>query len=208
MSRCVILSAAPVTDPAAQRGLLQPGDWFVAADGGLRLAQALGVHPAAVVADFDSGQEPEEDGLEIIRYPVEKDVTDTQAAAMLALERGYRDFLLLGCTGGRLDHTMGNLSVLLYILRRGGSALLADEDNRVRLLAPGDYTVPAEKGFHLSLVPFGGDVRGVTLRHVKYPLADAVLSEEETLGISNEFLDCPAQISFREGRLLLFFSRD
>ena len=109
MSRCVILSAAPVTNPAALRGLLQPGEWFVAADVGLRLAQALGVRPAVVVADFDSGQEPEEDGLEIIRYPVEKDVTDTQAAAMLALERGYRDFLLLGCTGGRLDHTMGNL---------------------------------------------------------------------------------------------------
>lgn len=59
---------------------------------------------------------------------------------MLALERGYRDFLLLGCTGGRLDHMMGNLAVLLYIRRRGGSALLADENNRARLLAPG--TIP------------------------------------------------------------------
>lgn len=208
MRRCVILSAGPVADPAALRELLRPDDWFVAADGGLRLAQALGVRPEVLVADFDSGREPEGDELEIVRYPVEKDVTDTQAAVMLALERGYRDFLLLGCTGGRLDHMMGNLAVLLYIRRRGGSALLADENNRARLLAPGDYTVPVEKGFHLSLVPFGGDARGVTLRQVKYPLTDAVLSEEETLGISNEFLDCPAQISFREGRLLLFFSRD
>ena len=53
-NRCVILSAGPVEDAGRLRGLLRPDDWVIAADGGLRLAQRVGVRPAAVGADFDS----------------------------------------------------------------------------------------------------------------------------------------------------------
>ena len=208
LSRCVILGAGPVEEPAVLTPLLRPDDWFIAADGGMALAVSLGVRPAVLVADFDSGQELANSPAEVLRLPVEKDWTDTMAAAMLALERGYRDFLLLGCTGGRLDHTMANIAVMQYILNRGGQAVMADECNRVRLLRPGCHVVPPLAGWKLSLFPFGGEVSGITLRQVKYPLTDAKLEPEDSVGVSNEFLDCPAEISFREGCLLLFFSRD
>lgn len=100
MSRCVILSAGPVEDPEALRPLLRDDDWFIAADGGMRLAERLGVTPGLIVADFDSGEAPRETRAEVLRLPAEKDWTDTMAAAMAGLERGFRDFLLLGCTGG------------------------------------------------------------------------------------------------------------
>ena len=126
MSRCVILSAGPVEDSERLRPLLKKDDWIIAADGGGRLAAALGVKPAGLVADFDSSAPPDTGGdTEIVRLPMEKDWTDTQAAAMLALDRGYRDFLLLGCTGGRLDHTLANIAVLLYLLRNHRKAQVA-----------------------------------------------------------------------------------
>ena len=208
MSRCVILSAGPVEDPEVLRPLLRDDDWFIAADGGMRLAERLGVTPGLIVADFDSGEAPRETRAEVLRLPAEKDWTDTMAAAMAGLERGFRDFLLLGCTGGRLDHTIANLAVMLYIHRQGGTPMMADERNRVFLYAPSSFTIPPQKGWKLSLFPYGGEVRGVTLRDVRYLLTDATLTTDNPVGVSNEFLDCPARISFQEGILLLLFSKD
>ena len=103
-SRCVILSAGPFSDPKMLAGYLLPDDYIIAADGGWRLAQQMGVVPAMLVADFDSlGMFAVPDGVEVISLPVEKDVTDTAEALRLGYEAGYRSFLLLGCTGGRLD---------------------------------------------------------------------------------------------------------
>ena len=94
MNRCVILSAGPVEDCSLLRPLLRE-----AADGGERLARDLGIQPNLLVADFDSSIPPETAGeLEIVRLPAEKDWTDTLAAAMMDLESGYREFLLLVCT--------------------------------------------------------------------------------------------------------------
>lgn len=208
MKRCVILGAAPVKEPGELTALLRPDDWFIAADGGLALAQALGVRPAVLVADFDSGREPAAGPIEIHRLPVEKDWTDTMAATMLALERGYRNFLLLGCIGGRFDHTMANLATMQYIVSRGGQVMMADTCNRIQLLGPGDYEIQPMNGWKLSLFPFGGKASGITLRQVKYPLTDAVLNPEDSIGVSNEFLDCPAGISLGNGHVLLIFSRD
>ena len=209
MSRCVILSAGPVEDSERLRPLLKTDDWIIAADGGGRLAAALGVKPAVLVADFDSSAPPDTGGdTEIVRLPTEKDWTDTQAAAMLALDRGYRDFLLLGCTGGRLDHTLANIAVLLYLLRRGADALLADERNFLRLYGPGRYRVERRAGYKLSLFPYGGEVEGITVKNVRYPLEKARLTPDNSLGVSNEFLENPAEISFDKGVLMVFLSKD
>ncbi len=209
MSRCGILSAGPVEDSERLRPLLKTDDWFIAADGGGRLAAALGVKPAVLVDDFDSSETPDTGGdTEIVRLPMEKDWTDTQAAAMLALDRGYRDFLLLGCTGGRLDHTLANIAVLLYLLRRGADALMADERNFLRLYGPGRYRVERRAGYKLSLFPYGGEVEGITVKNVRYPLEKARLTPDNSLGVSNEFLENPAEISFDKGVLMVFLSKD
>ena len=212
MNRCVILSAGPVEDCSLLRPLLREDDWIIAADGGERLARDLGIQPNLLVADFDSSIPPETAGeLEIVRLPAEKDWTDTLAAAMLALERGYREFLLLGCTGGRLDHTVANFAVLLYLLRHGAAAVLADEQNTLRLFHPGSSQIPKLPGWKLSLFPYGGDVEGITVKNVRYPLEKARLSPDYPLGVSNEFLDRgaePAEITFDKGVLMVFLSKD
>ena len=58
---------------------------------------------------------------ETIVLPCEKDDTDTVFAVKEALKRGFQDFLLIGVIGGRLDHTLGNVSLLLMLDAHGRS---------------------------------------------------------------------------------------
>ena len=120
----------------------------------------------------------------------------------------YRELLLCGCTGGRLDHTASNLVLLEWIADHGGRALLVDADNEVRLLDSGVLRLTNRPCYHyLSLVPLDRRVTGVTLRGLKYPLTDAVLTRGDTLSVSNEPLGDEVEICLSAGRALLIRSQ-
>ena len=209
MNRCVIVCAGPFRDPLTLAGHLQPTDYVMAADGGWQLASLMGVTPAVLVADFDSMPIPAmPDDVKVITLPVEKDVTDTAKALETAYEAGYREFLLLGCTGGRLDHYQATLTAAAEYAGKGCEITLADEQNEIRLLTPGDYIFPVCPEEKVSLFAFGGDVTGLFVEGMKYPLADFALSPFDPLCVSNECLEEDACISFKSGTLLLFFSKD
>ena len=210
MKRCVIFASGPVSDPEQLIPLLREEDYIVAADGGISLAERMNCTPDLVVADIDSGsrERAECTGAELHILPREKDRTDTQEAAMVAFDRGYREFLLLGCTGGRLDHMVGAFCVLEWIVRQGGSAVLADERNRLMLMRPGEWEIPPKAGWKLSLFAYGGPVEGLTLEQVQYPLTQATLTTDNPVGVSNEFGNKPAKIRFHSGMLMVFLSKD
>ena len=112
------------------------------------LADRLGIKPDCLVADFDSLKAGADFEVPVHRLPKRKDDTDTMAAARLGLELGFKDFLLLGASGGRLDHTFANFSVMLYLLKNGAKAVLADEQNTARIFLPGTvYIEPVEGHF-------------------------------------------------------------
>lgn len=208
-NRCVILSAAPYTDPDVLAGYLLPDDCVVAADGGWRLAAAMGITPAMLVADFDSLAASVPLGaIEVVSLPVEKDVTDTAEALRLAYEKGYRSFLLLGCTGGRLDHWQAALTVAAEYARKDCEVILADEQNEIHLLTPGSYAYPACPGEKISLFAFGGEVTGLFIDGLKYTVTDYTLSPFDPLCVSNEWQEEDACISFKSGLLMLYFSKD
>lgn len=207
--RCVILSAGPYRDPTALAGYLLPDDHIIAADGGWILASQMGIVPAMLVADFDSldiASLPED--VERITLPVEKDMTDTAEALRLAYEAGYRSFLLLGCTGGRLDHWQATVAVAADYARRNCEVVLADEQNEIHLLTSGSYVYPACPDEKISLFAFGEDVTGLFADGLKYPIADYRLSPYDPLCVSNEWVEETACISFKSGLLMLYFSKD
>lgn len=208
-NRCVILSAGPYRDPLALSGYLLPDDYIIAADGGWQLAMQMGVKPAMLVADFDSlGVPAVSEGTEVVSLPVEKDVTDTAEALRLGYEAGYRSFLLLGCTGGRLDHWQAALTVAADYARRDCEIVLADEQNEIHLLSPGSYVYPACPDEKISLFAFGGNVTGLFMEGLKYSVSDYTLSPFDPLCVSNECVEETACISFKTGLLMLYFSKD
>lgn len=202
MERCVIIGGAPISNYERAKEALQPGDHVIYCDCGLRHMPLLGLEPGLIVGDFDSHPRPDLPA-ETICLPREKDDTDTFFAAKEALRRGYRDFLLLGVFGGRLDHTLANVSILLYLHSRGCRAVARDDHSEMEIVGSVPVCVP-DTFAYFSVLNITGDVRGIEISGAKYPLSDGEIECEYQYGVSNEPLPgCTAKISAREGRLLL-----
>ncbi len=201
MRRCVIVGGAPIERAEELRAYLRADDFMIYCDCGLRHEDALGRAPDLIVGDFDSHAEVHA-AAETIVLPHVKDDTDSFFAAKEALRRGFRDFLLLGAVGARLDHTLGNLSAALMLDGAGAKVRLADDYSEMELVSS-EASVTDDFPY-FSLLPLGGAAEGVTVTGAKFPLRDAVLRPDSSLGVSNEVLPGEtARIRVGAGRLLL-----
>lgn len=199
MSRCVIISACPVSPELAEA--LRPDDFIIACDAGYRNCAPLGRRPNIIVGDFDTAPCPEQQDDDIIVLPHVKDDTDTQYAARWLLEHGYDEITMLGALGGaRLEHTLANLATGLYLAKNGVNVLLADERSEIRFLVPGRELVLHQGSWkYLSVFPMEGTLTGVCIRGAYYPLEGASLTADYPLGVSNEFTSEAAQLSCTGG---------
>ncbi len=207
---CIIIGAAPGMPLAwLDRALIARSE-IIAADGGYQTAQRAGLTVEFWVGDADSaGDVPDAPGLFCERLPCEKDFGDVHTAVERALARGMREIVLVGCSGGRLDHFLADVALLERIERAGAHGELRDAQNRLFFLAPGRHIVPRDAAFsYLSLLALDETLTGVTLSGVKYPLAGATLRREMPIGISNEWTADEAEIVISSGRALCVLSRD
>ena len=202
MARCVIVSGAPIGDYSRIRRYLRPDDFFIFCDGGLRHRAGLHAEADLIVGDFDSCEKPA-GGAEIIELPREKDDTDTVFAAREAVRHGFDDFLLLGAAGGRMDHTIGNLSLLLWLDGLGKTVLLADDWSDIQPVSRNRALIP-DSVKYFSLLNICGTARGIDITGAKYPLKNGEIRCDWQYGISNEVIPGKtAAVSVREGCLLL-----
>ena len=202
MKRCVIIGGADIQNYSFIREKIQPGDYCIFCDSGLKHLDALHVTPALITGDFDSHENPLLD-VETIVLPCEKDDTDTVFAVKEALRRGFDDFLLVGVIGARLDHTLGNVSILLYLDSSGKKGCIIDDYSEMEIVSRKPAIVGGQYSF-FSLLNISGAARGITITGAKYPLDHAEISCEYQYGISNEVLPGKeAVISVEYGRLLL-----
>ncbi len=202
MRRCVVIGGAEIRNYAVIRSAMREDDFCIFCDSGLRHMEALGVFPDLIVGDFDSHPNP---GLaaETIVLPCEKDDTDTVYAVREAVKRGFEEFLLLGVIGGRLDHTLGNVSILVYLHSLGLKACIIDDYSRMRIVAEEPAYI-GDSFAYFSLLNITGTARGITIENAKYPLQDAEITCGYQYGVSNEVLPGKtAMVSVREGMLLL-----
>lgn len=189
--------------------LPQQGDLVIAADGGYRHALACGAAVQVLLGDFDSlGEASLPEGLEVHRLPPEKDLTDTQLAVDLALQRGATELVLVGGLGGRLDHTLSNLAILERLEAQHLHGLITNGKNRVRFLRNNSTLIPRSSYRYLSLIAADEVVRGVTVEGCKYPLKRARLTRTLQYAVSNELTGNCALIDVRRGGVWIVESRD
>lgn len=179
------------------------GDFVIAADAGLKHCTEAWVAPDLILGDFDSlGGAPE--GGDVLQLPVEKDDTDTIYAMRVGLERGYTDFVVYGGTGGsRADHTIANLQGLLFLSSHGAHCRMYGDGVVWSVLHNEKVSFPAGCGGTLSLFCMDGAARGVTIRGLKYELADAEIRSDFPIGVSNSFTGAAASIEVRGGTLIM-----
>ena len=200
--RCVIVGGARIRNYQTLWEYLNPNDFNIFCDSGLYHQEALGIEPNLIVGDFDSHPNPHLDH-ETIVLPCEKDDTDTVFAVKEAVKRGFDDFLLLGAAGGRLDHTIGNVSILLMLHRQGKCALLVDDYSEMEIVSKDPVCIDGSFPF-FSLLNISGIAEGITVEGAKYPLRDAEVQCTYQYCISNEVLPGhQAKVSVGKGELLL-----
>ncbi|MCI7619904.1 MAG: thiamine diphosphokinase [Firmicutes bacterium] len=205
MRRCVIVGGASIGDYRTVGAMLRQDDYVIYCDCGLRHMDGLGAEPDLIVGDFDSYSNPEM-GTETIVLPCEKDDTDTVFAVKEAIKRGFEDFLLVGVVGERLDHTLGNVSILLMLDSTGKKGTIIDDYSEIEIVSDRceKPCIIDDSYVYFSLINISGTARGVTIRGAKYPLENAEITCEYQYGVSNEVLPgCTAEVSVGEGRLLL-----
>lgn len=214
--KVLIISGGHIDDVFALEWLQQNSyDLLIAADSGMNFLYRNGLTPDVIAGDFDSvsdeaymhfSQMPE---IELIRLNPIKDDTDTEFVIREAIRRGAKEITILGGTGTRLDHVIGNIHLLGIGLACGVEIELIDAHNRIRMV---DSRITLDKdeqfGKYVSILPFAGSAKGVTLTGFKYPLKDHTIESFCSLGISNEIEDEKATVEVKEGILLMIESRD
>jgi thiamine pyrophosphokinase len=182
----------------------------IAADGGLRIAESLGLEVDRWVGDGDSVRPGDLDRLRRSDVPVDlaprdKDESDAELALLAAIDAGADDVTILGAIGGpRLDHTLANVALLAHPRLERRPARLLDPRARVTLIVgPGRATLAGRIGDLVSLLPFDGRVDGVATEGLRYPLRDEPLVAGPPRGLSNVRLAETASVRVRTGRLLI-----
>jgi len=209
---CVIFCGGSITDYEYIKKYTAQADLVISADSGARHCRMLGIIPDIMVGDFDSVDRSDYDflknaGTEVICYPPEKDMTDSELAVEIAVRKGCNRIILLGATGSRLDHSVSNIFLLKKLLDSNIDGLIADDRNEVRLIRD-NITLKKESGVFVTLLPVGGDAAGVTTRGLYYPLENAVLPIGSSRGVSNQFSEYEAYVEVKSGCLLVIISRD
>lgn len=202
MGRCVIVGGANINNYDFIREKLSADDYIIFCDSGLKHMENLRVQPSLIVGDFDSHENPQLD-VETIVLPCEKDDTDTVYAVKEAIKRGYDNFLLIGVVGARLDHTLGNVSILLYLDSLGKKGCIIDDFSKMEIVSNEPAYIENSYSF-FSLLNISGTAKGITIENAKYPLENGEITCEYQYGISNEVL-CgeTAKVYVDKGRALL-----
>ena len=200
---CYIVGAADCTlsfSPASE-------DMVIAADGGYDRLSKAGIEPTVLIGDMDSIRELPQD-IELKKFKVEKNETDTHLSLLEGEERGYKKFMIFGGVGGREDHTLANLSLLLFARRKGLFARLISEDGEFFVIENEKISIPCGEYRGVSIFAFGGNADGVSIKGLKYEADNITLTPDFPLGVSNSFAEKPAEIEVGRGALLVMLRKD
>ena len=187
--KCVIIGASPEYDKNCILHHSRSAGYVVCADGGFAVANQLGIKIDLVVGDFDSSPKdtsPLNFNIENVKLPQRKDYTDMMIAVKQTLKRKkFSEIILLGATGGRLDHTYANICTLKYLLDKNITAKMIDKYQEIFLAKPNStHPFLNKKGQTISVFPFGCNDVKVRYHGFEYG-SDCVLTCNSPIGISN-----------------------
>jgi thiamine pyrophosphokinase len=217
MHTTVVFTGGPSPDPddLARAGRRLEGltpDLVLAADGGLHVAQDLGVAVDVVVGDLDSVDPARLDaavagGTTLDRHPVDKDETDLELALDTALAAGTDHVVVLGVDDGRLDHLVGGIAVLSagrFAPMRPEAWLGGASVVPVR----GERRVPGTPGALVSLLAVHGPASGVSTEGLEWRLDGERLEPGSSRGLSNRFTDDGATVRVASGCVVVIVPGD
>ena len=190
----------------------------IGVDRGVEFLYYHQIMPDYIVGAFDSTKEEirdyykNETNVPVREYNPVKDASDTEIAIRLAMTLGSREMLILGATGGRVDHLWANVQSLMIPFKAGIDAKILDSQNMITIIGDGETYIRRDEAFgtYFSVFPFGEDVFGFNISGAKYPLKNHTLTPYNSLCVSNQIAEDSdeAVISFMSGKVILMETRD
>lgn len=208
MSVCYIVGAGNFSEASIA---FQKDDYIIAADGGLKYLQELGIDPDLVIGDMDSIlsnvqiEQAKKKGTRVQLLPREKDDTDMLAAIRHGLEQGFRDFILFGALGGRIDHSIANIQCLVYLKTHGANGVIRDGKQCLEVICNEKKEFSSYYKGYFSAFCLGARAKHVTEKGLLYELSDATITGDFPIGVSNEFIGKESFIQVEDGMLLLCY---
>jgi len=204
----VILANGEAPSKVLLDRLIAASDLFVATDGAAHAAARLGVVPDIICGDFDSIdlQRAKADfpGTEFVETE-DQYLGDLEKALRLTTDRGATRATIVGASGGRMDHLLGNVTLLFRYHERVEVALV-DDLSETRCISgsddtDGEWRILTKMHDLISVFSFDGLAR-VTISGVRWPLDD-VLLPVGTLGLSNVATSDEVRVSVRSGPIVV-----
>lgn len=176
----------------------KPGDVVICADGGYRVASSLDIRPDLVIGDLDSVSEQDiQRGIEIIRYPQEKDFSDFELALDRAIDSKAGHIFVYGGLGGRPDHQIVNIVLLAH----SPVPMTFVEEHTLLFNVLKDWKIMGKKGCTCTLLTLWPACRVVDMHGFRYNLKNEDLIPSSR-GLSNVIEEDEAYITVSQGSLI------
>jgi len=210
--KILIISNGSITDYNFYNNIIKRVDFIICADGGAKHLKKIGIIPNIIVGDLDSIDEKDinyykSKDVEFLKFPVNKDATDTELATEVALSLHPTDIIYIGTLGSRMDHTLANIFLLVKLLNLNIKGKIINENNEIFIIK-NEIEISGSRDEFLSIIPITNFVRGITLSGLEYPLNNANIKLGSSIGISNQFKNDIARIKIQEGLLIVIKSKD
>ena len=213
--KIVIVSGGELNEEFTLSVLREEAGCVIGVDRGMEFLYHHQIMPSYIVGDFDSVDQTiatyyrDETDVPIREFNPVKDASDTEIAIRLAMTLGCKEMIILGATGGRIDHLWANIQSLAIPFQAGVEAQILDPQNRIRLI-DGDTVITKDEasGPFFSVFPLGAEVYHFNIAGAKYPHTDHTLSPYDSLCVSNQWLEDEVKISFMNGIVILMETKD
>jgi len=210
--KAAVISHGEILDYEYTRDIIKGCDIVICADGGAEYAVKCGINPDIVIGDLDSIDSAVlnivvKSGSKVIKYPKDKDYTDTQLAIDYAISEGAHEIVMVGSVGDRIDHSLANIFTLVKMAQKNIKAMVVNEKNTV-YITNNCLKLNGKVGDIVSIIPICGDASGIYTDGLQYKLYDATITMGDPLGISNVFDSENISIKVGTGYLLVILARD
>ncbi|MEG2246904.1 MAG: thiamine diphosphokinase [Peptostreptococcaceae bacterium] len=187
-------------------------EYIICADGGAKHLYDLKLAPDYILGDLDSLEKSiidyyKKKGVKFKKFPQRKNETDTQLCVHLAKDLGVSQIHLIGALGGRIDHTIANINLMYYIKELGISSIIKNSDEEIYIIENEKISINGKKGSTISILPIKGNVNGVTLENLEYPLDNANINFGNPIGLSNIMKEDSFNVKVDKGSLIIIVNK-
>jgi thiamine pyrophosphokinase len=200
--QAVILANGKFPEHPKPLSVLLHAPMLVCCDGAIRHLESLCITPNALVGDLDSVNDHLKNKYQsILHHDPDQNTNDLTKAVKWCISQRVKTITILGATGLREDHTIGNIGLLVSYARMGLDVEIITDTGIIKPLL-NSAKLNSYKGQQISIFSTNSDTIVYT-KNLKYPIVNQVIPEW-WMGTLNESLGDWFELVFAPGPIIVY----